>query len=233
MRSREQIYDNGIWVPPGKPRNWFVYVAAYVIRPLAKILFRYTVKGVQNLKDLGDEPVVFVSNHMSYMDPVIMWCSFYGLDVRMRILARASLFKPFFGGLLARVGAIPIEPESADRTAIKRAAACLKRGENLLIYPEGTRMNKPDKVYHPHAGAILIANMGKARIVPVGVSGPERIMPYGKPKFIRFPRCYVNVGTPVDPKDPRFEEHPKKERSEAIIAEIMQEVFRLRDDARS
>ena len=92
-------------------------------------------------------------------------------------------------------------------------------------------MNKPDKVYHPHAGAVLIANMGKARIVPIGIKGPEKIMPYGKAKFIRFPRIYLNVGDPIDPKDKRFEEYPKKERSNAIIKEVMDTVFKLRDEA--
>ena len=150
----------------------------------------------------------------------------------MRILARDTLFRPVFAQLIARVGAIPVNPDSADRTAVKRAAACLKRGESVLIYPEGTRMNKPEKVYHPHAGAVLIANMGHARIVPIGISGTERIMPYGKPKIIRVPRIYLTVGKPIDPRDERFESLPKKGRADATIAAIMDEVFRLRDTAR-
>ena len=213
--------------------NWFVYVAAFVIRPVFKVAFRYKVKGAENLKALGDEPVLFVQNHVSFADPCITWCVLYGYAHGSRFLARSSLFRPVIGGLLARVGAIPIDPDSADRKAVKRAACCLKRGENMFIYPEGTRMNKPEKAYHPHAGAVLIANMGKARIVPVGIKGTERIMPYGKAKFIRFPRVYVNFGKPIDPREERFEQLPKKGRSDVIIADIMEEVFRLRDEADS
>ena len=160
------------------------------------------------------------------------WCAFYGQRRFSRILARHTLFKPVLAQLIARVGAIPVNPDSADRTAVKRAAACLKRGESVLIYPEGTRMNKPNKVYHPHAGAVLIANMGHARIVPIGIEGTEKIMPYGKPKFIRFPRVYLNVGKPIDPRGEQFENLPKKGRADAVIASIMDEVFRLRDTAR-
>lgn len=232
MKTLDERFDNGVWVPRGRLHNWFVYVAAYIIRPILYLCFRWKVKGAENLEALGDEPVVYVCNHVSYADPAVHWCAFYGLRHPSRILARNTLFKPVIGPLFARVGAIPINPDSPDRTAVKRAVACLKRGESVLIYPEGTRMNKPGKSYHPHAGAILIANMGRVRVVPIGLEGTQKIMPYGKPKFIRFPRVYFNIGKPIDPRGERFADLPKKGKSEAIIEEIMGEVFFLRDTAK-
>lgn len=231
MKSLDEIYDSSVWVPKKKFHNWFIYVAAFIVRPVLKLCFRWRVKGIENLNELGDEPVVYVCNHVSYADPCVFWCAFYSMKHPCRFLARASLFNPIVGPLIARAGAIPINPDSADRTAIKRAAACLKRGESLLLYPEGTRMNMPDKEYHPHAGAILIANMGKARIVPVGIAGTEKIMPYGKPKLIRFPKVYLNIGKAIDPRGERFENLPKKDHANAVIEEIMKEVFVLRDTA--
>ena len=232
MKTLDQRFDSGVWVPKGRVYNWFVYFAAFLIRPILYLCFRWKVKGDEVLEEIGDEPVVYVCNHVSYADPCLHWCAFYGLRHQSRILARSSLFKPVLRSIIARVGGIPVNPASADRTAVKRAAACLKRGESVLIYPEGTRMNKPEKVYHPHAGAILIANMGKARIVPIGIEGTEKIMPYGKPKFIRFPRVYFNIGKPIDPRGARFDDLPKKDRADAIIAQVMDEVFELRDTAK-
>ena len=229
-KRRQECYDGAVWVPAGKPRNWFNYVSAYLIRPVIKLLFRYEAHGKENMPKAGDEPVIFACNHVSYADPVVLWCMLYGHVGGCRFLARSSLFKPVIGGAIARAGAIPIDPDSADLTAVKRAAAALKRGEHMLIFPEGTRMNKPEKVYHPHAGVVLIARMGKAKIVPVGISGTEKIMPYGKPKFIRFPKVRVNFGEPIDPRDKRFEELPKKERSETITNEVMDACFALRDE---
>lgn len=226
---REQCYDNGVWVPLGKVRNWFVYVAAFVVRPVIKLVFRYRVHGAENIPKAGEGPVIFACNHVSYADPIVLWCLLYSYSGGCRFLARSSLFKPVLGGLIARVGAIPIDPESADRKALKRAAAALKRGEQMLIFPEGTRMNKPEKVYTPHAGVVLIAQMGKAKIVPVGISGTERIMPYGKPKFLRFPRVDVSFGKAVDPKDPAFDEVPKRERGLFIASQVMDASFALRD----
>lgn len=234
-RLREKKYDGSVWVPIENLRNWFIYVAACLVRPVMKLVFRYKALGTENIPragELGERPVVFACNHVSYADPVILWSVLFARGNGCRFLARSSLFRPVIGGLIARAGAIPIDPDTADRKALKRAAAALKRGENLLIFPEGTRMNRPDKVYHPHAGVVLIANMGKAKIVPVGISGTEKIMPYGKPKFLRFPRIYCNFGEPIDPKDPAFAELPKKERSVAVANAVMDRCFELRDEAR-
>ena len=227
-RLREKKYDGPVWVPIENLRNWFIYVAAYLVRPIMKLVFRYKTIGRENIP----RAVVFACNHVSFADPVILWSVLFAYGNGCRFLARSSLFRPVIGGLIARAGAIPIDPDTADRKALKRAASALKRGENLLIFPEGTRMNRPDKVYHPHAGVVLIANMGKAKIVPVGISGTERIMPYGKPKFLRFPRIYCNFGEPIDPKDPAFAELPKKERSMAVANAVMDRCFELRDEAR-
>ena len=227
-RLREKKYDGPVWVPIENLRNWFIYVAAYLVRPIMKLVFRYKTIGRENIPragEFGEQPVVFACNHVSFADPVILWSVLFAYG-------NGSLFRPVIGGLIARAGAIPIDPDTADRKALKRAASALKRGENLLIFPEGTRMNRPDKVYHPHAGVVLIANMGKAKIVPVGISGTERIMPYGKPKFLRFPRIYCNFGGPIDPKDPAFAELPKKERSMAVANAVMDRCFELRDEAR-
>lgn len=234
-RLREKKYDGPVWVPIENLRNWFIYVAAYLVRPIMKLVFRYKTIGRENIPragEFGEQPVVFACNHVSFADPVILWSVLFAYGNGCRFLARSSLFRPVIGGLIARAGAIPIDPDTADRKALKRAASALKRGENLLIFPEGTRMNRPDKVYHPHAGVVLIANMGKAKIVPVGISGTERIMPYGKPKFLRFPRIYCNFGEPIDPKDPAFAELLKKERSMAVANAVMDRCFELRDEAR-
>ena len=231
-KRREECYDGASWVPDGKARNWAIYLGAYLIRPIVKLLFRYRVKGLENVpRGNGEGPYVFACNHVSYADPFVLWCVLRSYFGGSRFLARTTLFKPFVGGFIARVGAIPINPSSADRKALKRAAAALKRGENLLIFPEGTRMNKPWKVYKPHGGVVLIAQMGKAKVVPVGISGTERIMPYGTVKIPRFHKVHVSFGAPIDVRDERFSAVPKKERSTAVATAVMDEVFALRDTA--
>ena len=229
-RRREECYDSAVWVPAGKLRNWCVYLGAWLIRPLIKLFFRYEIVNPEALeRATADGPVVFACNHLSYADPMVLWCMFYAKGVPSRFLARRTLFKPVVGGFIARVGAIPVDPATADRTAVKRAAAALKRGECLLIFPEGTRMNRPDKVYKPLAGVVLIAQMGKAPILPVGIAGTEKIMPAGKLKVPRPVKVRVAFGEPIDVKGPQFADVEKRQRSQAVLDAVMADVAELRE----
>ena len=210
-----------------KPRTWLLSACRAVVVPLAKLLFRVEARGFENVPGKEDGPVLFVANHVSYFDPVALWVAAQPLNTRF--IARANLWRvPIFKGMLSRVGAIPVEPESADTKAIKRAAAILKRGETACIFAEGTRMRTPDKVYKPHAGFVLIANMGKAKIVPVGITGTERIRPYNKP-FLRFPKLTVTFGKPISVSD--YKALPKETRTQTIVNDTMSSVFALRDSA--
>lgn len=223
----EDYYEIPIELPDHRARTWLLSACRAVVVPLTKLLFRVEARGFQNVPSGEDGPVLFVANHVSYFDPVALWVAAQPLNTRF--LARASLWRiPIFKGMLSRVGAIPVEPESADTKAIKRAAKALKRRETMCIFAEGTRMRKPDKVYKPHAGFVLIANMGRAKIVPVGITGTERIRPYNKP-FLRFPKLTVTFGEPINVAD--YKALPKEERTDTLVNDTMRQVFALRDSA--
>ena len=228
IRDYESYFDEQTTREDGKPGNWFMWLCYAMVPPVVRLLYRAKTVGLENVPQGDDGPVLFVANHVSYFDPVVLWACAKP-KMLVRFLARANLWRiPVFKGLLSRVGAIPIDPESADTKAIKRAAGALKRGETMCIFAEGTRMRTPDKVYKPHAGFVLIANMGKAKIVPVGITGTERIRPYGKP-FLRFPKLTVTFGDPISISD--YKDLPKAERSQAIVNDTMRAVFTLRDSA--
>ena len=223
----EEYFDVPIETEGHKPRTWLLGACRAVIVPLCKLLYRLEVRGFDKVPQGEDGPVLFVANHVSYFDPVALWVAAQPLSTRF--LARANLWRaPIFKGMISRVGSIPVEPESADTKAIKRAAAILKRGETACIFAEGTRMRTPDKVYKPHAGFVLIANMGKAKIVPVGITGADRIKPYNKP-FLRFPKLTVTFGDPIDIAD--YKALPKDERTKTIVNDTMSAIFALRDSA--
>ena len=219
--------DEPVFIKDERTPNCFMYVAAYVIRPVARALWRLQINGRENIPKAGEDPVVFVANHVSYADAVFLWISAYPPGAR--ILARSNLWRiPVLRGIISRVGAIPVDPDSADTKSVKRAVKALKRGENIGIFAEGTRMRAHDKVYKPHAGFVLIANMGKAKIVPVGITGADRIHPPGH-KISHFPKCRITYGEPISLDD--FADLPKGERTKAIVDETMRRVFALRDEA--
>ena len=94
--------------------------------------------------------------------------------------------KGLAGQVIGRVGAFPVKRSSADRSAIKRAASMLKRGELVGIFPEGTRRGRGSAVPELHSGVAFIARMGKAAIIPSSVRRVDETKPKGS-TFVRFP----------------------------------------------
>ena len=71
-----------------------------------------------------------------------------------------------------------------------------------------------------------MAQMGKAKIVPVGITGTDRIVVPGK-KLWRLPKCTITFGEAFSLSD--FKDVPKAERTRAIVDYTMKRVFELRD----
>ncbi len=227
LRPYYEFFDEPMQERHTWHQNWFIWLAQFTARPVMWLYWRWKVRGKENIPSTDEEPVLFIANHLSFIDPPMLWLIAYPRIIRF--LARTSLFSHFFiRTAIARIGGIPIEPDTADRGAIKRAVTCLKRGECVGIFPEGTRMNSPDKEYNPHAGAILIAQMAKVKIVPIGIKNADKIVPYGK-HFPRPVKLYVKFGKAVDLKD--FDGLPRKERNRVATEYIMERAFELRDCA--
>lgn len=222
--STEHFYD-GSQIGPGRTSRWFAWIIRFVGWIVVHIFFRVRTEGMENLKQADEgQGFILAGNHMSMIDPLFPWVL---LRSNIRFLAKEELYhNKLLGQMLARIGAIPLARGSADRTAIKRCAAALKRGENVGIFPEGHRRRSPDQVMEFHAGVVLIANMGNAPIIPMGIQGTENIKPDGK-KLLRFPKVTIRFGKPLYPKD--YDYLPKKGRAQAITDELMRQCYALRD----
>lgn len=172
---------------------------------------------------------ILAGNHVSYLDPCLLWC---GEKRPTHFIARTDLFeKPIIGWGLPRVWAFPIKRGAADREAIQRATDLLKAGEPVGIFPEGTRQRAGEggsaELGQAHEGVAFIAMRANVPVVPVGISGTEKALPRGA-KLPRFPRVTVRYGEPVCPED--FV-GGRKERTEAMTAEIMRRIAEARDRA--
>ena len=83
----------------------------------------------------------------------------------------------------------PVHRESADREALQRAEEVLKRGEVLVLFPEGTRREGPEIEDLMEGAAFLSARTG-APIVPIGIGGSDLSMPKGS----AIPKPYDHSG---------------------------------------
>lgn len=192
-----------------------------------KLAFRYRVEGLEHLAAFRDgRGCVVAGNHVSYLDPVFLWLAARP-DRWIRFMARDNMFANaagLAGQVISRVGAFPVKRSSADRGAIKRAAAMLKRGETVGIFPEGTRRGRGTAKPDLHAGVAFIARMGKAPIVPSSVRNVADIKPKGS-KTVHFPKITVVFGAPVFLEDFAF--LPKEDRLDAASWYVMRECYAL------
>ena len=206
--------------------HWFANFAYVLIGFVFKVLFRYRVDGRENLRAFKDRcGAVVVSNHTSFLDVVLMYVAARPSQF-VRLMGRDSLFgnaHGLAGQILSRVGAFPIKRDSADRTAIKRAAHMLKGNQLVGILPEGTRRGKGSKTPEIHSGAAFIAKMGKAPILPMCVREAENVKRKGE--RIRFPKISVEYGKPLVVSD--FDFLPKEDRLDGCSWYAMREVFAL------
>ena len=163
-----------------------------LVRPFLDILGQLESHGVENIPKQGG--VVLVSNHVSYVDPVIIATvtsrelHFIGAEKYFRV--------PVFGWLLTKLNGFPVKRGTPDLYALKKTLSCLKAGKALLIFPEGTRSDD-GTLGEMHNGVSFILHHSNVPAIPVFIRGAECFMPRGA-KFIRPAKLSVTFGTPID-----------------------------------
>lgn len=125
-------------------------------------------------------PLLVCANHQSNLDPLLMGVV---CPSPINYLAKNSLFDfPPLGWFLRWNDSIPLNRE-AGLAGIKETLKRLKRGEAVLIFPEGTR--SPDGKLQPiKQGFCTLARRTSAPILPAGITGTRAAWPPGKgPSF--------------------------------------------------
>lgn len=181
-------------------------IAVGVLKPLVVATTRHTWRGNEHLPTEGG--VVVCPNHLSYADPVTVAHFLYDSGRPPRFLAKSGIFQvPVVGPVLRGAGQIPVYRESRDATkALAAAIQSVRRGECVVVYPEGTITRDP--TLWPmvgKTGAARIALSTGAPVVPVAHWGTQELLaPYAKRPHV-FPPKHVRVlaGPPVDLEDLR------------------------------
>jgi 1-acyl-sn-glycerol-3-phosphate acyltransferase len=164
-------------------------------------------------------PCVVVSNHQSVFDIAAILETFPHPVWRF-VAKRELLHVPFFGWALAVANQIIIDRGNNARAvrSLQAAAARVRGGENVIIFPEGTRSS--DAILHEFkSGGFHLAIQAGVPIVPVTVSGTHRITPRGSLR-IESGRILIRYGTPVPTQGLEVEDRNdlKKRVREAILA---------------
>jgi 1-acyl-sn-glycerol-3-phosphate acyltransferase len=160
--------------------------------------FRPKVVGREHIPATG--PAILAPVHRSFADfGFAAFCT----ERKLFFMTKDEMWKnKWLGRLLLTVGAFPVHRESADREALQRAEEVLRRGELLVLFPEGTR-REGRAVEDLMEGATFLSARTGAPIVPIGIGGSDLAMPKGS----TVPKPYtiqVVIG-PAIPPPPRTE----------------------------
>jgi 1-acyl-sn-glycerol-3-phosphate acyltransferase len=181
-------WDRHLWI---LHRYTSVWASHYVVRaPLVP----FKLEGAEHYERGGT--YVFVSNHQSMVDILAVFAT--GFDYKW-VSKVENFYAPFIGWamVLNRYVALKRGHLPSILRMFRRCERCLKDGESLFIFPEGTR--SPDgELQSFHRGAFVLAARNDVPILPVVIEGTGRILGKGSRRIVPVP-VTVRVLPPISP----------------------------------
>ena len=223
LRAAYTLYMAGLLVvltPPlwllvrasRRPRTARRWLSRFARLLAAASLSRVTASGLEHACGLG--PAVFVANHASFADSVVVLATLPG---GLRFAAKSRLADyPILKTLIRRSGYLRIEKDAAQPRRMEGAdavRAALDAGESMFVFPEGRFVRAPGLLPF-RLGAFRAAAEAGRPIVPVALTGTRRLFPAGT--LLLRPGCIqIAVAPPLRPRSAEWSE-----------------IVRLRDEAR-
>lgn len=191
-----------------------MYRILYAICAAAMRLWHpvFRVTGRENVLREGN--MVICPNHCGYADPIWVLLALH-LDTFPRIMAKASLMKvPLLGAFLRKCNVFGVRRGEHDIAAVKEGLRALQAGEDLLLFPEGTRVKNGKRVA-AKTGAVMFALRTDTPILPVYIETK------------RFPfspmRCVIGEAYRL-PQEDRHAQHDTLCR---YAAELQEKIYAL------
>ena len=229
----EDFFDNPVSSYPWPARALIAAIKA-VAYAWTKLYWPWTCDGPNPYHPTpeGERGRVFIANHSSMIDPVLLIVKAMGTGCVMRPIYKSEFeSSKIITWFFARLGGMPVKRASADLKVVKRAVNALKRGENILIFPEGQRVWDPTERVEVFGGFAMIAQMAGADIVPIAIDGAERIN-YNKEHLLPRPaRIRVRYGEAISFDDVQGEN--KKEKLSSMEQVAMDRVYEMREALRA
>ncbi len=193
-----------------------------IAKPIVNLFFhsyiRLDVLGHENIP--RSEGVLLASNHISYLDPIIL-----ALAVKRQVhsMAKEELFKnAVLKSLMTQLNAFPVRRGRIDRASLKHSLWMLGEGNVLIIFPEGTiPVHGESKEGKP--GVAWLALKKNVPVVPVKIIGSDKCLPVGS-VFPRMGRVRIVFGEPIS-----FDLNNRKQKDNTrIMTEtIMEKIEKL------
>jgi 1-acyl-sn-glycerol-3-phosphate acyltransferase len=174
--------------------TWFYGLGCWITRAAMRFLGPLRAHGLENVPEQG--AFILVCNHISLLDPMIIGSTAGQMAGRLvHFMAKEELRHwPVIGWLATQAGVYFVRRGEGDRAAQRLSLDLLARGEPIAVFPEGTR-SRDGILGEPRNGAALLAMRTGLPLLPVSISGSNRLFPRGA-RLPRRARVTVRVGEP-------------------------------------
>ncbi len=195
-------------------------IIKFILRVIFYLLYRVEKIDMDKVPRKGG--LIICSNHISYIDPVIIGAF---IPRCIYFMAKKELYNSkFLSSLVTFLNAFPVNRQTIDRKAFKTSFEILKKENALGLFPEGTRST--DGILRKGKKGIgYISVYSKTSILPVAISGANKIIQ--KPhKRLFFPKIKLIAGNLIDIRD-ILKKHDKKEAVSIVVDKTMEEIGRI------
>ena len=176
------------------------------------------VDGLGHLPASG--PAIIASNHVGYVDYAFVMLGPPRPRREVAFLARSDFFEqPLIGTALRALRQIPVDAHGDPAGALRAAVSHLEAGGIVGLHPEGT-INPSFLPLKGRTGAVRLAQLTGAPIVPTAVWGSQRLLTKWRPPAWPERRIPVRViyGEPY---------HPGEGRPAALTLDLMARIRAL------
>lgn len=209
------------------PKGVVCFLAKRIVNKYMNKYAHIKVTGMENLRDIK-KPILFICNHLSNSDALVLMEVFKEHDLTFVAGAKLSN-NPLTNLGISITKTITIKPNTADKDALSSIIKALRAGNNILIFPEGTR-SRTAGLIEGKKGVVLIQKLSKAIVVPIGIWGTEKLLPIddndmGSEKF-QNANVFINIGKALDVPI-KTKEEDKQEYEERILTFFMKSIAAL------
>tara|TARA_R110002096_G_scaffold42144_38_gene113892 strand:+ start:7087 stop:8382 length:1296 start_codon:yes stop_codon:yes gene_type:complete len=206
-----------------QPKCSFLYRALkFSARWIYTALYRFQIHYPERAEIPGG--ALIASNHISFFDPPIVGC---WMNEPIHYMARKTLFStPAADWVYRELNSIPVDQEQADMSTFRTVIGLVKKGEKVLIFPEGERTSDGN-LGKGQRGVGMLIGKSHAPVIPMRIFGSFEIFPRGA----KFPRPHgkldLVVGEPIYFTDEELNAKGKK-ASQYLADKVMEEIGKLK-----
>ncbi len=182
----------------------------------------FEVIGEENIPEKG--PLIITGNHFSFSDSVAM---LHIAPPSIEMFSGANpAFTPWWGKLLPRLwGVLFVYRGTGSRKAIRDAEYVLNQEGFFGIFPEGGAWAEMIRPARP--GAAYLAARTEAKILPVGFTGFNEVLPL---RFRDQSKVTIRIGNPYGPVAVTGRGQERRQQLDELGDRIMKEIAALLPD---